>query len=211
MPGAIHAITMPRWGMTMTEGLVGAWLVEVGAPVRLGQEILEIETEKIANAYEATSQGTLRRKIVDSSTTIEVGALLGLIADETVSEAELDRFAAEFNSARQSLDRTELAQPTARAVGIGSGSLNVLSLGEGSGIPAVLVHGFGGDLNSWALTQSELGATRVVHAMDLPAHGGSTIPAEPVTVELLARSVSEALDVIGVSRAHWMGHSLGRS
>jgi pyruvate dehydrogenase E2 component (dihydrolipoamide acetyltransferase) len=94
-------------------------------------------------------------------------------------------------------------------VRIADGEVNVMSIGEGSGMPAIMVHGFGGDMNSWALAQGELGASRTIHALDLPAHGSSTVPAAPLTVESLASSLAQVLDAIGIARAHVVAHSLG--
>jgi pyruvate dehydrogenase E2 component (dihydrolipoamide acetyltransferase) len=195
--------------MTMTEGVVGAWLVDLGATVAQGQEILEIETEKIANAYEAGANGQLRRRLIEPSTTVPVGALLGVLADVDVSDAEIDRFIGEFNVKQRYKEATAPDQPAARTVRIADGAVNVMSVGEGSGVPAVMVHGFGGDMNSWALAQAELGASRTVHALDLPAHGSSTVPAAPLTVESLANSLALVLDAIGIARAHFVAHSLG--
>jgi pyruvate dehydrogenase E2 component (dihydrolipoamide acetyltransferase) len=195
--------------MTMTEGVVGAWLVDVGATVAQGQEILEIETEKIANAYEAGATGQLRRRLIEPSTTVPVGALLGVLADADVSDAEIDRFIGEFNVRQRHKEAAATDQPTARTVRIADGAVNVMSVGEGTGVPAVMVHGFGGDMNSWALAQAELGASRMIHALDLPAHGGSTVPEAPLTVESLAGSLARVLDAIGIARAHFVSHSLG--
>ena len=45
----------------MTEGKVAAWLVEEGAGVSPGLEVVEIETEKIAGGLEVTESGVLRQ------------------------------------------------------------------------------------------------------------------------------------------------------
>lgn len=53
----VSMLTMPKWGMTMTEGRVVKWLVPEGANVAAGDELLDVETEKIANAVEAPVAG----------------------------------------------------------------------------------------------------------------------------------------------------------
>ena len=57
MSDSIQAITMPKWGLAMEEGMVVAWLADVGSSVEAGQDLLEIETTKITNVYEAPVAG----------------------------------------------------------------------------------------------------------------------------------------------------------
>ena len=45
MSAAVHKVTMPKWGLSMQEGTVVAWLVDEGVEVAAGDEIVEIETE----------------------------------------------------------------------------------------------------------------------------------------------------------------------
>ena len=84
----ITAITMPKWGLSMIEGTVMEWLVEEGAELKLGDEIMEIETEKIANTFEALDAGLLRRKVAQAEEVLPIGALLGVLAPRAISDAE---------------------------------------------------------------------------------------------------------------------------
>ena len=49
MTGEIHALVIPKYGMVMTEGVLAAWHVEEGREIKPGDEIIDIETEKIVN------------------------------------------------------------------------------------------------------------------------------------------------------------------
>src|SRR5262245_33493748 len=53
-------IIMPKWGLSMQEGTIGAWLKRDGDTIRQGEPVVEIETEKITNLVEAPADGVLR-------------------------------------------------------------------------------------------------------------------------------------------------------
>lgn len=204
----IHAVAMPKWGMTMTEGTVSGWLIGEGASVEAGQEIMEIETTKITNVVESQVSGVLRRQVLANGTTAPVGALLGVIADPAVSDDEIAAFVGTYADILAEDGAVADAAVAPHRVETARGPLNVLSAGEGTGIPVVLVHGFGGDLATWALNQEALAQDRTVHAFDLPAHGGSD-PSGAHTPAELAEVTGALLDALGTECVHIVGHSLG--
>ena len=59
----ITPIVMPKWGLSMKEGTVTSWLVTEGTNITVGMPILDVETDKIANAVEAPDAGLLRMKV----------------------------------------------------------------------------------------------------------------------------------------------------
>jgi pyruvate dehydrogenase E2 component (dihydrolipoamide acetyltransferase) len=78
MMAAITPLVMPKWGLEMREGTIGAWLVDEGARVSVGQPIVEVETDKISNTVEAADPGLLRRRVAREGETLPVKALLGV-------------------------------------------------------------------------------------------------------------------------------------
>ena len=48
----IRKLTMPKWGFSMTQGLVVEWLAAEGTEISSGDEILEVETEKAIGVVE---------------------------------------------------------------------------------------------------------------------------------------------------------------
>ena len=60
------AIRMPKMSMTMTEGEVSTWLVDVGAAVDVGDVVCEVMTDKVDMEVESTVAGTLVEIVVES-------------------------------------------------------------------------------------------------------------------------------------------------
>ena len=113
---SIIAITMPKWGIEMTEGTVTGWRIGEGAAIERGTEILDVETEKIVNAVEAPGAGVLRRILAKEGETHAVGALIGVIADAQTHDAAIDGFVTSFIAAVVSFDPDD-ATPSTGAAG----------------------------------------------------------------------------------------------
>ena len=99
MADALYPITVPKWGIEMQEGTITAWQVAPGAVVARGDELIDIETDKIVNTVEAPVSGTVCRQLVGEGETLKVGELLGVIAIGDASEADIDAFVAAFTPA----------------------------------------------------------------------------------------------------------------
>src|SRR5512139_1777554 len=91
-------VTMPQMGFDMTEGKVARWLKKVGDPVKQGEAVVEIETDKVNIESEAQGNGVLREILVGDGTTVPVGTLIAIIGtpdeDLTALKAEAGLVAA---------------------------------------------------------------------------------------------------------------------
>jgi len=106
---ALYPITVPKWGIEMQEGTITGWQVALGAEVAKGDELIDIETDKIVNTMEAPVAGTVCRQLVGEGETLKVGELLGVIATGEASDADIDAFVADFTPADASfgIDESE--------------------------------------------------------------------------------------------------------
>ncbi|MEM8936643.1 MAG: acetoin dehydrogenase dihydrolipoyllysine-residue acetyltransferase subunit [Pseudomonadota bacterium] len=209
---SIEPIKVPKWGLSMEEGTIVEWHVSEGDSLSEGDELVDIETTKITNVCEAHKGGVLRRIVADPGRTLPVGALIAVMADEGVSDTDIDAFIAEFEDA---FDPDEAAAEEAgleiRSVEIEGGrSVRVGIAGAGQeGTPYVLLHGFGGDLENWSLVQEALSANTPVYTIELPGHGQSTKAVGEGRLSDLADAVVATIEALGLENFIIVGHSLG--
>jgi pyruvate dehydrogenase E2 component (dihydrolipoamide acetyltransferase) len=94
----IYPVTVPKWGIEMQEGTVVAWHVSEGDEISAGDEMVDVETDKIVNTMEAPVNGVLRRRLAEEGETLKVGALLGAIAPASLADGTIDEFIAGYGT-----------------------------------------------------------------------------------------------------------------
>ena len=74
-------IVMPRLSDSMEEGTVIKWLKSVGDEVAVGDELVEIETDKANMVYEADSAGTLTEIVAEEGATMPIGEIIARVGE----------------------------------------------------------------------------------------------------------------------------------
>ena len=81
---------MPRLSDSMEEGTILGWMKSVGDEVAVGDELVEIETDKANMVYEADEAGTLVEIVAEEGATLPIGEVIARIgsAGEEVEGSE---------------------------------------------------------------------------------------------------------------------------
>jgi pyruvate dehydrogenase E2 component (dihydrolipoamide acetyltransferase) len=72
-------VELPQLGESVTEGVITAWLVEVGDTVAVDQPIVEISTDKVDTEIPSPVAGTVQELKANVDDTIEVGQVIAVI------------------------------------------------------------------------------------------------------------------------------------
>jgi pyruvate dehydrogenase E2 component (dihydrolipoamide acetyltransferase) len=97
-------VLMPQLGETVDEGKVLVWYKKVGDKVEPGENLFEIETEKVSMEVPSTVAGTLQEIRVQVDETAPVGAVVAVIAEEGAQAAA--------SAPAASIEKAPAAQPT---------------------------------------------------------------------------------------------------
>jgi pyruvate dehydrogenase E2 component (dihydrolipoamide acetyltransferase) len=82
-------ILMPLLSPSMTEGTLVKWLKKEGDPVKSGEILAEVETDKATMDLEAFDSGILRKILIQEGTKVPVQSRIGIIGtkDEKIDES----------------------------------------------------------------------------------------------------------------------------
>lgn len=81
--------------------------------------------------------------------------------------------------------------------------------GDGTGAPIILLHGFGGDHQTWLNIQTGLAPRRRTLAFDLPGHGRALDWPRIGNAGVSAKAVVQSLETLDLAPVHLVGHSMG--
>jgi pyruvate dehydrogenase E2 component (dihydrolipoyllysine-residue acetyltransferase) len=138
-------VNMPRLSDTMQEGTIGKWHKQPGDPVKKGESLAEIETDKATMDLEAFDEGVLEQVLVGEGQTVAVGQPVAVIGD---GKGESER------------------APAAAAAPVGRSTANGSANGATNGARAATASA----PDAPPVQTSETGDGREVHASPLARH-----------------------------------------
>ncbi|MFI1917002.1 dihydrolipoamide acetyltransferase family protein [Nocardia sp. NPDC020380] len=148
-------ITMPRLSDTMEDGVISAWLKQVGEKVTRGEVLAEIETDKALMELEAYDDGVLEQIIAEAGARIPIGETIAIVGDGSGATAAQPAASAAQPSAPASHPAAETAaaaQPTPPAAQPGNPATADNSAGTTTA-PASSASGDGGRIKSSPLAR----------------------------------------------------------
>src|SRR5579872_7321079 len=80
-------VLMPQLGETVAEGKITKWFKSAGEPVKPGDNLFEIETDKVSMEVPSTTTGVLSEIFVGEGAVAPVGAVVAVIADGSAAGA----------------------------------------------------------------------------------------------------------------------------
>jgi 2-oxoglutarate dehydrogenase E2 component (dihydrolipoamide succinyltransferase) len=82
------SVTLPALGESVTEGTVTRWLKQVGDTIEADEPLLEVSTDMVDTEIPSPTSGVLLEILAQEDETVEVGAVLAVIGDESESTGD---------------------------------------------------------------------------------------------------------------------------
>jgi pyruvate dehydrogenase E2 component (dihydrolipoamide acetyltransferase) len=107
---------MPQLGETVAEGKITQWFKSAGEPVKPGDNLFEIETDKVSMEVPSTTTGVLSEIRVPAGEVAPVGAIVAVIADGSGAQASQPVALTETSAAKPAAPaKAATAAPVAQA------------------------------------------------------------------------------------------------
>ena len=174
-------IKVPAMGESVTEATVAKWFKKEGDVVARDEPLLELETDKVTVEVPAPADGSLLSISVQEGDTVQVGALLGAIAEgakDTASAAPAKKAEAPKPAAPKAVAKAETLAPAAAAPVMPA----TRRIAEESGVDPARVSGSGKD---GRVTKGDMlgalearAAERTTRPAPAPVHSGPRPRAE---------------------------------
>ena len=74
-------VVMPKWGLSMQEGLIAQWLKQEGDRVEKDEPLAEVETKKMVSVVEAPASGILARILQPAGSHVPISQVIALITE----------------------------------------------------------------------------------------------------------------------------------
>ena len=74
-------IKMPKWDLSMKEGKITRWFKKEGDTVDKGEDLFEVETEKITNKVQSTAGGRLSQIMIPAGKRVPVKVVVAILAE----------------------------------------------------------------------------------------------------------------------------------
>jgi pyruvate dehydrogenase E2 component (dihydrolipoamide acetyltransferase) len=103
-------VVMPKLGLVMREGLVVLWYKEEGESVEKGEDLLEIESDKVTTLIESPASGIVRKIIAVEGEVIPCGKAIAIIAEEDEEIPNIDQIVAETRAVALTREEWEKRQ-----------------------------------------------------------------------------------------------------
>jgi pyruvate dehydrogenase E2 component (dihydrolipoamide acetyltransferase) len=173
----VAEIVMPRLSDSMEEGVVLKWIKQVGDEVAVGDELVEIETDKANMAYESDVAGTLTEILAQEGDALPIGAPIAVVGDGSAAPtapAPVPTPAAEPAAATASSPRAAPAPRAADAAPRVKASPLARRVAEQNGVDLSSVKGSG---PGGRIVKAD------VERAEVPAAAPANAPAETETVK----------------------------
>ncbi len=76
-----HDVTMPQLGMAQDTGVIVSWQKKPGDPVKIGDVLMEVETDKATMEVEAVNEGFLAEIRAEAGAEVPVGDVIAVISE----------------------------------------------------------------------------------------------------------------------------------